>query len=136
MNGSKHIIDVEGNNFIGGFMMNQPDYRDFYPKTLIPIGANDKQALESMQLITEPAFKATHWLVALQARVKSYSEESYHWQVYLFPADTEGSYSWGKPYLVSNYFDTLDQALEISNELETYGRDDSIISSNYREKIS
>lgn len=117
-------------------MMNQPDYRDFYPKVLIPIGSNDKQALDSIPIFSDPTFQATHWLVALQCRVKSNFEETYHWQVYLFPADVEGSYTWSKPYLVSNYYDSLDQALEISNELETFGRDDSIISSKYKEKIS
>ncbi|WP_442599284.1 hypothetical protein [Neobacillus sp. D3-1R] len=115
--------------------MNQPDYRDFYPKSLIPIGVNDQAALELIPSYTK-SFQATHWLVALQAKVKPESEETYHWQVYLFPTDLEGSYTWSNPLLISKFVNSIDEALEMSNELETYGRDDSIISSKYIERIS
>jgi hypothetical protein len=115
--------------------MNQPDYRDFYPKSLIPIGINDRKALYSMQLITDDTFQATHWLVALQGKVTFFSAEEYcQWQVYLFPADVEGTYSWEKPFYVSNCYESIERAIDISCELEVYGRDDAIIASNIQEK--
>jgi hypothetical protein len=118
-------------------MMNQPDYRDFYPKSLIPIGINDSNALQSIQGHTDDTFQATHWLIALQGKIKYVSnDEYYQWQVYLFPADVEGSYTWQKPYFVSRSFESLEQAIEVSSELELFGRDDAVISSNIQEKIS
>jgi hypothetical protein len=117
--------------------MNQPDYRDFYPKSLVPIGINDRKALLSIQNLSDDTFQATHWLVALQGKVKYLSEEEYYqWQVYLYPADVEGSYTWEKPYYVSSCFESIEKAIEISSELELFGRDDAIISSNIKEKIS
>jgi hypothetical protein len=116
--------------------MNQPDYREFYPKSLIPIGTNDKRALDSYLSSTQHRFHPTHWLVALQGRVKHLSENVYHWQVCLYPADLEGTYTWSKPYFVTSDFESIDQAIEMSRELETYGKDDAIISSNIQERIS
>jgi hypothetical protein len=116
--------------------MNQPDYRDFYPKSLIPIGINDRKALTSIQNLTDDTFQATHWLVALQGRIRYLPEEGYQWQVYLFPADVEGSYTWEKPYYISSSFESMERAIEASCELETYGRDDAIISSKLQEIIS
>jgi hypothetical protein len=116
-------------------MMNQPDYRDFYPKSLIPIGSNDRNALKSFQNPTDDTFQATHWLVALQGRVRYLPDEDYQWQVYLFPADVDGSYTWEKPYYVSDCFESMEKAMEASCQLEIYGRDDTIISSNIQEII-
>lgn len=117
-------------------MMNQLDYRDFYPKSLLPIGINDRKALMSLQYFADDNFQATHWLVALQGKVRYIQDEDYQWQVYLFPTDIEGSYTWEKPYYISKCVDSIEEAIDISAELETYGRDDAIISSNIQEKIS
>jgi hypothetical protein len=133
---TSHIIDIGSTNFEGGFIMNQPDYRDFYPKSLIPIGINDRKALTSFQNISDDTFQATHWLVALQGKVRYSPEEDYQWQVYLFPTDVEGAYTWEKPFYVSDCFESMEKAIEVSCELELYGRDDAVISSNIQEKIS
>src|SRR5574342_282385 len=116
--------------------MNQPNYREFYPKSLIPIGNNDRNALRSFQNLVDESFQATHWLIALQGSVKQLPDEYYHWQVCLYPTDLEGTYSWNKPYFISNFINSIDEAIEFSRELEIYGRDDAIISSNLQEKIS
>jgi hypothetical protein len=116
--------------------MNQPDYRDFYPKSLIPIGLNDQMKLKRLQNINDGTFQATHWLVALQGVSKSPDLELFQWQVYVFPADLEGSYTWEQPFYVSNLVDSLEKAIELSSELEVFGRDDAILSSNIKEIIS
>jgi hypothetical protein len=116
--------------------MNQPGYRDFYPKSLIPIGNNDRKALQTFQLPSIENFQATHWLVAIQGSVRQLQEVDYQWQVYLFPADIEGTYVWEKPFYISKVFESIDLALELSCDLETYGRDDAIVSTNINERIS
>jgi hypothetical protein len=113
--------------------MNQPDYRDFYPRSLIPIGYNDRDKLKRLQNINDDAFQATHWLVALQGVPKSPDFELFQWQVYVFPADLEGTYSWEQPFYVSNLVDSIEKAIELSCELEVFGRDDAILSSNIKE---
>jgi hypothetical protein len=121
---------------LGGFIVNQPDYRDFYPKSLIPIGSNDRKALQTFHLPSNDNFQATHWLVAIQGRIKHLQEEDYQWQVYLFPADVEGTYAWENPYFISRSFDSIDLALDFSCDIETFGRDDVIVSSKINDKIS
>lgn len=115
--------------------MNQPDYRDFYPKSLIPIGFNDRNKLKRLQNGNNDNFLSTHWLIALQGVSKSPDLELFQWQVFVFPADLEGSYTWEQPYYVSNLFDSLEKAIEISSELEVFGRDDAILCSNLKEII-
>jgi hypothetical protein len=116
--------------------MNQPDFQDFYPKSLIPIGTKDKIALFSLQNLTDDTFQATHWLVALQAKMRFLSDEEYgQWQVYLYPADIEGTYTWDKPYFISKQLKSFEEAIEVSSVLETYGKDDAIISSNIQERL-
>ncbi|MHC0038639.1 hypothetical protein [Pseudoneobacillus sp. C159] len=115
--------------------MNQPEYRDFYPKKLIQIGMNDRKALMSQPNYSNDTFLATHWLIALQGRVGNSIDENYQWQVYLFPTDMEGTYTWERPYYVSESLESLEKAMDLSCELEIYGRDDAIISSIIQEKI-
>jgi hypothetical protein len=115
-------------------MMNQPNYRDFYPKSLIPIGNNDRKILLSMENSMDDTFQATHWLIALQGKIRNSADENYQWQVYLFPADLEGTYKWEKPYYISENLDSIEKAIELSCDLEIFGRDDAIISSNHIRK--
>jgi hypothetical protein len=117
--------------------MNSPNYRDFYPKALIPIGLNDQRLLlESYPVHVEPPADATHWLVALEGELAQASTEYYHWKICIYPCDLDGTYDWEKPYYASPAHDCIHKAFDSASTLEAFGRNDELCTTAIQEKIS
>ncbi|MFD2443309.1 hypothetical protein ACFSO7_04850 [Bacillus sp. CGMCC 1.16607] len=115
--------------------MYQSDTLEFYPKSIIPIGMKDKQALKIIHEGTVHLLEATHWLITLKENINPIQNQDQQWQVCLVPTDLEGRYTWSQPFFASTCFDSIEQAIDISCELEMYGQDDAIFSSNIRERM-
>jgi hypothetical protein len=115
--------------------MNSPNYRDFYPKALLPIGSNDYILIntnDSTQI--EPP--STHWLIALEGEKSPQEKEYYYWKVSIYPSNSEGTFDFRKPYFSSTLHDCIHKAFESARILEFHGQNDELCSPATLEKIS
>lgn len=115
--------------------MNNPNYRDFYQRALIPIGLKDKAVLtESITNHSDPYLFSTHWLIAIEAVLCTKAKEYYHWKVSIYPSDSEGSYLWNHAFYCSSPMESLDRVIELAQAYEAYSRNDELHSALH-EKI-
>lgn len=114
-----------------------PNYRDFYQKSLIPVGKRDQLALNERNKTLHSNLKHnTHWLIAIEAECVQTPNEYYHWKVLIYPSNCEASFHWKNAYYTSPLMDSLNQALELTRIYESYCIKDELHSTNLQEKIS
>ena len=108
--------------------MNALNYKDFYQKALIPIGEKDYYFFKE----TTHSIPSTHshWLIALVGELKDIEKEFYCWKVTIYPADSNGSFSWKSPCYSSSLFDCIHMAYNHALELENFSKNDELYSSN------
>ncbi|SFA77163.1 MULTISPECIES: hypothetical protein [unclassified Bacillus (in: firmicutes)] len=117
--------------------MNSPNYRDFYQKPLIPIGANDQEALTSELPAEENTpLTLTHWLIALEGEPSTQNEEFFHWRVSVYLCDFEGTFDWNYPFYSSELHDNFHKACDKARLLELQSHRDQLFSTTKLEKIS
>ncbi|NHM29576.1 hypothetical protein [Neobacillus terrae] len=116
--------------------MYNPNYRDFYQTALIPIGLKDQLALLEAEITPSDQVRSTHWLIALEGEPAFEDTEYYHWKVSIYPADSEGSFSWKHPYFSSQLFDSFNNAAELARSYASFSINDEIFASGLQEKIS
>ncbi|RDU38378.1 hypothetical protein DRW41_02085 [Neobacillus piezotolerans] len=113
--------------------MNFPHYRDFYPKSMMPIGMNDTA------LLNESPFAdtgATHWLIALQGEHEGLPAGCCNWKVLVYTSDPEGAFSWENPYYASTLLESIDSAIELAQQIESFGKNDVLCTMGSDKKIS
>lgn len=108
--------------------MNALNYKDFYQKALIPIGEKDYFSFKE----TTPSIQQnhSHWLIALEGEQNGSEKEFYCWKVKIYPADSDGSFSWKSPCYISSLFDCIHMAYNHALTLETFSKNDELYSSN------
>ncbi|MBM7693140.1 hypothetical protein JOC77_002579 [Peribacillus deserti] len=106
-------------------------YREFYQRALLPMGKKDKASY--YDLSDSPS---THWLIALQGFPKEPSSQYYHWNILIFPTNENGSFTYNKPYYVSESFASFHQAYDYSKSLADSALNDTITSRQPTERIS
>jgi hypothetical protein len=106
--------------------MYQPNYIDFYQKSLIPADSSD------------PSLSAghTHWLIALEGQLKEQEKEFYCWKVSVYPSNSEGSFSWNQELYSSPLYECIHQAFDHAKELENHVKDAQLGFLKRKEKIS
>lgn len=128
-----HIIKLS--NYREAKCLNFPDYRDFYQKSLIPIGKKDHSLL--MEILHVPfEFQSTHWLIALEAERIICPKEYYYWKVSIYPSDSAGSFDWNHAFYSSQPMNSLEQALILARTFEAFILKDELHTVNLQEKIS
>lgn len=110
--------------------MHNPYYREFYQKAIVPIGINDRMALQ------ETATQSSHWLIALEGQPSAPESEFYHWKVSIYPSDEEGSFNCSQPAYCSPMHDCFHSAVDTARSFEAYSKNDEIYSAFIQEKIS
>ncbi|CEG26614.1 hypothetical protein [Bacillus sp. B-jedd] len=113
--------------------MNFPHYRDFYPKTMMPIGMKDSTLLQSSPFSETGA---THWLIALQGDHEGLPAGCCNWKVMIFTSDTEGSFDWKHPYYASPLLESIETAIELAQQCELSGKNDELCTLELDKKIS
>ncbi|MBU8877604.1 hypothetical protein BGM26_01205 [Bacillus sp. FJAT-29790] len=108
-------------------------YEDFYQKAPIPMGTNDLNCLK--ETFASSQLKHSHWLIALEGQLKDLETEYYCWKVTVYSSDSNGCFAWNPPCYSSSIFDCIHKAYEHANELERYGRNDQLFSTNLLERI-
>jgi hypothetical protein len=116
--------------------MYNANYRDFYQKALLPIGLADRSGLANAKFSNEVQPFTTHWLIALEGELASNSKEFYHWKVNVYPSNSEGTFTWNKPFYSSSAMDSFDHAIELARTFETYSKNDQVLSSALQHKIN
>ncbi|GLB60426.1 hypothetical protein [Cytobacillus sp. NCCP-133] len=106
--------------------MYQPNYIDFYQKSLIPAGAADPSL----------SFGYTHWLIALEGQLKEQEKEFYCWKVLIYPSNSEGSFSWNKELYSSPHYECIHKAFDHAKELEANVKGSQLGFLKRNEKIS
>lgn len=106
--------------------MYQPNYRDFYQKSLIPAELSDPA--------TSPDH--THWLIALEGQLKDQEKEYYCWKVSVYPSNSNGSFFWNQELYSSPLYDCIHKAFEHAKEIESNVKDDQGNFLKRTEKIS
>lgn len=123
--------------FKGGILLSCPIYEDFFPKALIPIGANDQSLLTELKLTPAQLPElVTHWLIALEGEVIPPQNKYYHWKVSVYPSNINGSFVWDQACYTSPYLQSMDDAIEAARVLETISKDDELLSKYLLQKIS
>ncbi|UII57178.1 hypothetical protein LS684_06980 [Cytobacillus spongiae] len=112
--------------------MNDLNYPDFYPKSLIPIGGSDYELLFHDE--NESAF--SHWLIALESKRNEDNETVYSWRVFVFPANTDEGIISNKPVYYSELYDCMDTAFEHADTLEKSSLNDQLYKETLSQKIS
>lgn len=114
--------------------MHFPNYRDFYQKSIIPMGSNDQSVLSGSDISPHTAGH-THWLIALEGETRQ-DKLFYVWKVTIYPADSEGSFDPANQFFSSSEYDCINKAFEYARELEQHGKNDVLLSIQLNEKIS
>jgi hypothetical protein len=112
-----------------------PNYRDFYQKSLIPIGLNDMTALKESG-ISQIDSKVTHWLVGIQGETIQQPKGYYHWKVSIYPSNCEGAFNWNYPYYCSDLMQSMDHAIDLAKTFIICCQNDELSPSTIKEKIS
>lgn len=99
-----------------------PNFKEFYQKGLVPIGAKDKDFLLSADNQTE----ATHWLIAVEGEQDDQLNEQYRWKVSMYLSDNFGSFISRQPYYSSTEIPSVHTAFDKAAELEFTSRNDSL----------
>jgi len=115
--------------------MKTPNYHDFYPQELIPIGFNDLMALKNSDAYNSSS-PSTHWLIAVEGIQLPHPKIYYHWKVSVYPADREGDFNWKKPYYCSANMKLIDDAIALASTLAASSNKDELSSGALLEKIS
>jgi len=111
-----------------------PNYHDFYQIALVPIGKNDRLALNESDAFM--GMTCTHWLIAVEG-VQLYEPKIYfHWKVTIYPADHEGDFDWTNPFFVSSASKCMDNAIQLASSLVSSSKNDHLTVSTELEKIS
>jgi len=114
--------------------VNTLNYMDFYQKALVPIGENDLSCYKNATTTLQAGH--SHWLIALVGELKNIDKEFYCWKVSIYPADSEGSFSFKSPFYSSTIFDCIHKAYEHAASLESYSKNDLLHSSNIQANVS
>lgn len=109
------------------------NYQDFYQKALIPIGSNDKMALD---IESSEDLNSTHWLIALTGHLKESKQEYYLWKVVVYHTNHDGEFLWKNPHYSSESYDCFHKAYDAAKDIEECSRKDVLVSSKLQEKIS
>ena len=115
--------------------MKTPNYHDFFPKEVIPIGSNDLIVLKESDAYN-PSSPSTHWLIAVEGIQLPQPKIYYHWKVSVYPADSEGDFNWKKPFYCSANMKLIDDAIAHALTLAALGNKDELSSAALLEKIS
>lgn len=112
-----------------------PSYREFYQKSMIPMGVNDQNTYQTAGEENDSRMLLTHWLVALQGEPENPDSDFYVWRVIVYPANSEGSFKWNDPYYASPPHRCIQKAIEFARTIETCAKSDNLINS-FSQKIS
>lgn len=93
------------------------NFKEFYPKAIIPISEEDRNVLEGLS----NASNLTHWLIVIEGKAINSSSEKYVWQISMYPSNSSGSHYIMQPFYTSPPFDTISKALEKAKELKWLG---------------
>ncbi|WHY79136.1 hypothetical protein QNH20_08400 [Neobacillus sp. WH10] len=115
--------------------MKTPNYHDFYPMEVIPIGLNDLMVLKESDAYN-PSLPPTHWLIAVEGIQLPQPKIYYHWKVSVYPAESEGDFNWKKPFYCSPNMKLMDDAIALAISLAELGNKDELSSAAILEKIS
>lgn len=103
-----------------------PNFREFYQRTLIFIGENDRLSILKKEIYADNLDFCTHWLFALEGNEVSQETGDFNWKVVVYPANTKGSFDYKKPYIVSPLYKSFNDAIEYTRELEKLAKEDQI----------
>lgn len=107
--------------------------KEFYPVSFMPIGEHDQLLIQTN---LTSVHDASHWLVALDGHPMSKQSDFYIWNVLVYTANDEGTFTVNKPHYRSENFTSFEQASEFAKFLTASGRKDEMMKATYTEKIS
>lgn len=110
-----------------------PNFREFYQKSLIPIGENDHKYLEEEGLCTNEAFSCTNWYFALEGTPQTPTSSYYQWKAIVYPSNTSSQINYEQPFYTSHIFQCIHEAYDYVKSLETKAKED-ILTAEYSEK--
>lgn len=92
------------------------NYQEFYQKPLVQIGQSDAQSLLSE---TE-----THWLIAVEGMEIEKGKERYHWKLFVFKANKDGTFDYQSPYFSTPQISCIHEAFKLATEIESQCKSD------------
>lgn len=100
------------------------NYRDFYQKAIVPIGANDTHCIEDF--LSTDSLMYSHWLIALEGSLTNQETEYYCWKVTIYPSDCNGRFTWNTVLYTSTTFDSIHDAYIHAKTLEDSCKNDHL----------
>lgn len=110
-------------------MRGVPNYEEFYQRSLVVIGEADRLCVSEKTIDKEQFSTFTHWLLTLEGFEADDMTGMYEWNVSLYPSKSCGGFDYKHPYLVSDAFANIHEAIEFVKELELKAKDDQICAS-------
>ncbi len=105
-----------------------PNYREFYPKSFIPMGEKDRTTLfKAFSKEKEKLLLVTHWLVALEGSPIHKDSEIYHWKVVVYPSNVEKVFYYEYPHFISSPIHSFHDAMSSAKEIEAQIKADEFL---------
>ncbi|WP_078546740.1 hypothetical protein [Litchfieldia alkalitelluris] len=109
------------------------NFREFYQKTPILVGENDRLTMNNMFIDSDSDIErdsnlfedVSHWLIALNG--DEIDEKQIQWKVIIFPIWVDGYYDYSFPYFVSESLHTFNEAYDFSKGLEQLALQDQLV---------
>jgi hypothetical protein len=96
------------------------NYQEFYQKPLVPVGQRDAQSLLHE---TE-----THWLIAVEGTEIEKGNDRYHWRLFVFTANQDGTFDYQTPYFSTPQISCIHDAFKLATEIECQCKSDTFSS--------
>lgn len=102
-----------------------PNFDEFY-HCIIPIGEADQRYLQSKLALSN---NYTNWLIALEGNHDLHCSSTYHWNVSIYLADKQGSFSFRQPFFNSPSYRNFNHAYDRAKEYLYSGKCDALTNS-------
>ncbi len=103
-------------------MKNVPNYGEFYQRSLVLIGKDDSLSVQEKSKCEI----YTHWLIALEGTELDKVTGAYQWNVFVFPSKKCGGFNYYQPFYVSEYFQSIHEAIDYTIQLEQKAKEDQL----------
>lgn len=104
------------------------NYHEFYQKPLVQIGYKDAQALLNEE--------ESHWLIAVEGTEIEQGKDRYHWKLFVFTANKDGTFDYQSPYFSTSQISCIHDAFRMATEIESQCKSDTFSSYPLATQIS
>ncbi|WLD91640.1 hypothetical protein [Alkalihalobacillus sp. AL-G] len=101
-----------------------PNFNEFYQRSLVLIGEADRLCVVENTSEKEHIEKFTHWLFTLEGFEAEKATGRYDWNVSVYPSKSCGGFDYKHPFLVSDAFQSIHEAIDFVKELELKAKGD------------